>query len=156
MSLCSVGALISFGAVWCYLLFSIWSLGRIEKGPSPLVSESPPLAFHRGVSEIRLPPRFRATEALVEPPSLEEIARNVSVYLTTLHETFRGLQGRRAVPVDIWEAYLNVTKSTVMKWDDENRNRFPRPRRDNSIFVSLGTYRGIGPVRSLFTFRILH
>ena len=28
-----------------------------------------------------------------------------------------------------------------MVWDYENRHRFPKPRNDQSIFVSLGTYR---------------
>ena len=30
-----------------------------------------------------------------------------------------------------------------MKWDDDNKrlNRFPKSRKDNSIYVALGTYR---------------
>ncbi|CAM9422991.1 unnamed protein product, partial [Ectocarpus fasciculatus] len=78
---------------------------------------------------------------LTDPPPLAEIERNITLYLNTLHSTFENLQGTKAIPVDIWEAYLDVTKKTVMKWDDENRHRFPKTRSDNSIFVSLGTYR---------------
>jgi hypothetical protein len=29
----------------------------------------------------------------------------------------------------------------MLVWDEQNKHRFPLPRSDNSIFVSLGTYR---------------
>ena len=45
--------------------------------------------------------------------------------------------------MDIWETYAEVTKNTLIKWDDYNRktNRYHVPRKDNSIFVSISTYR---------------
>jgi hypothetical protein len=128
-----LGLAATFATVWLYLLFSVW-LGPAQQG------QGRPAA-------IEYPRRFRARAPAPaggseEPPPLAEIERNLTLYLRTLHAAFLGLQGARAVPVDIWEAYLSVTKSTVMAWDDGNRHRLPRPREDGSIFVSLGSYRG--------------
>eukprot|EP01035_Chromulina_nebulosa_P019743 gene19743-25675_t len=61
-------------------------------------------------------------------------------YLLVLHE--RDYHAGKSVDaLKIWETYLDVTKHTVMKWDDENRHRLPKARDDGSIFVSLGSYR---------------
>jgi len=45
-------------------------------------------------------------------------------------------------PIDALNAYMDVTKDTFMKWDDMNKNRYHQQRHDDSIYVSLGTYRG--------------
>ena len=131
-------------ALWLYLLYSVWrgpleQSGTMAQGFDSLRSGS---ARARSMDTIHYPQRFRATSGYDEPPPLSEIEHNLTLYLSTLHSTFKNLQGSKAVAIDIWEAYLNVTKNTVMKWDDENRHRFPKPRQDNSIYVSLGTYRG--------------
>jgi len=133
--------------IWLYLLYQAWlapaAAGRGSWAGGASRPEPTGLRPHaQGTAGIEYPPRFRASDALASPPPLEEIERNITVYLSSLHAAFAKLQGSKAVPVDIWEAYLSVTKNTVMKWDDENRHRFPQPRQDNSIFVSLGTYRG--------------
>lgn len=44
-------------------------------------------------------------------------------------------------PLPVWEEFVRITKEMVMQWDIDNRYRFPMPRNDDSIFVSLGTYR---------------
>ena len=40
---------------------------------------------------------------------------------------------------------MEVTKQTVMQWDDYNRrtNRYHVPRKDESIYVSISTYRDV-------------
>jgi hypothetical protein len=76
-----------------------------------------------------------------DPPSVDEIKRNMTRYLHTLHSTLGSLAGPGASGEIVWEAFLNVTRSMPMTWDEENKHRFPRPRKDNSIFVSIGTYR---------------
>jgi hypothetical protein len=134
-------------ALWLYLLFSVWlGQGQGQGGgiarPTERQPGQPAPARLRSAAGMEVPPRFRASTGYAEPPPLAEIERNLTLYLSTLHSTFQNLMGPKAVAVDIWEAYLNVTKSTVMKWDDENRHRFPQPREDGSIYVSLGTYRG--------------
>eukprot|EP01033_Poteriospumella_lacustris_P016945 gene16945-12126_t len=62
-------------------------------------------------------------------------------YLHTLHKRLGDLAGPAVEPLDVWETFLDVTRSMPMTWDEQNRHRFPKPRKDNSIFVSLGTYR---------------
>ena len=72
---------------------------------------------------------------------IDEIRTTLTLYLHTLHERLGALAGPRADAVQVWETYLDVTRNMVMKWDDENKHRFPKPKSDGSIFVSLGTYR---------------
>jgi hypothetical protein len=75
------------------------------------------------------------------PPSLEEVKTNISIYLHTLHSRLAAIAGPQIDPVVAWETFLEVTKETVMYWDDVNKHRFFTPRQDDSIFVALGTYR---------------
>jgi hypothetical protein len=77
----------------------------------------------------------------VPPPPLQEIEQNMTRYLHTLHKRLGDLAGPAVEPLDVWETFLDVTRSMPMTWDEQNRHRFPKPRKDNSIFVSLGTYR---------------
>lgn len=51
------------------------------------------------------------------------------------------LPGPKADAEEIWEAFLEVTRDTMIKWDIENKNRYFDTRSDDSIYVSLGTYR---------------
>jgi hypothetical protein len=80
-------------------------------------------------------------EIFSEPPPLEEVRRNISEYLSTLHNRLGAISGPKVEAPLIWDTFLDVTKNTLIKWDDQNRHRFPTPRKDGSIFVSLGTYR---------------
>jgi Glycosyltransferase (GlcNAc) len=77
----------------------------------------------------------------VPPAPLAEIERNLTFYLHTLHTRLKALAGPHVDAVDVWEEYLDTTKSLLMVWDEQNKHRFPRARNDRSIFVSLGTYR---------------
>lgn len=81
-------------------------------------------------------------EATEMPPApLAEIERNMTVYLHTLHSRLGALAGPNVDSLEVWETFLEVTRNLPMTWDEQNRFRFPKPRKDNSIFVSLGTYR---------------
>lgn len=88
------------------------------------------------------PPRHYEVKppSLPQPP-LSEIEANMTLYLHTLHMRLSDLAGPGCEALDVWEAFLDVTKKLPMTWDEQNRDRFPTPRKDNSIFVSLGTYR---------------
>jgi [Skp1-protein]-hydroxyproline N-acetylglucosaminyltransferase len=77
----------------------------------------------------------------IEPPPLEEIRANITQYLFDIHRRLGALAGPHVEAEDIWNEFFDVTKSTLIAWDEQNRNRFPVPRHDQSIFVSLGTYR---------------
>ena len=96
-----------------------------------------------GRKELKLPRRYVLPEDRLPPPPLDEIKRNLTSYLHTLHRRILDLAGPKVDALSVWDAYFDVTKNMIMKWDDENRNRFPTPRDDGSIFVSLGTYRGM-------------
>ena len=85
--------------------------------------------------------RYGEHESITQPAPLAEIERNMTFYLHTLHARLHALAGPHVDAVDVWEEYLHTTKSLLMVWDEQNKHRFPNARRDNSIFVSLGTYR---------------
>ena len=91
--------------------------------------------------KIQLPNRYMITEDLSDGPPLDEVRKNLTIYLHTLHKNLGDMAGKHVDPMDVWEKYLETTKNLLMKWDEENKHRFPKARRDNSIFVSLGTYR---------------
>ena len=87
-------------------------------------------------------PRFyEVKDQLTAPPPLSEIEANMTLYLHTLHKRLSDLAGPTVTAFDVWDEFLDVTKSMFMVWDEQNKHRFPRPRKDNSIYVSLGTYR---------------
>ena len=144
-------------SVWLLLIGSLFfesdkSLATIslqtEDHASSALETSSGASMHDAVhdamlpsSRTALPKRYTKEEVLEEPPSLEEIKRNMTHYLHTLHTRLGGLAGPHVEAMEVWDAYLDTTKSLLMKWDEDNKHRFPKPRTDNSIFVSLGTYR---------------
>ena len=93
------------------------------------------------INDISMERKAYKGERFEDPPPLEEISRNISVYLNTLHHRLGAIAGPKVEAAEIWETFLDVTKNTLIKWDDANSKRFPTPRKDGSIFVSLGTYR---------------
>ena len=92
-------------------------------------------------SPLVVPARISFVEELFDPPPLEEIERNMTLYLSTLHKKLEAIAGPTVTGVQVWDVFSDVTKKMPMIWDEENKYRFPQPRSDNSIFVSLGTYR---------------
>jgi hypothetical protein len=92
-------------------------------------------------SQISVPVVNNPPDIFTEPPSIPEIEKNLTYYLHTLHSKLSEVSGPTATGQKAWDAFFEVTKDTLVRWDDENKHRFPKPRKDNSIFVSLGTYR---------------
>jgi hypothetical protein len=74
-------------------------------------------------------------------PSIDETSVNMTHFLSNLHVQLSAIAGPTVTAVEVWETFLSVIKSTILVWDEQNKHRFPLPRSDNSIFVSLGTYR---------------
>jgi len=90
------------------------------------------------------PPLFSPTSVKphpMAPPGLDEVRRNLTLYLHTLHDRMGALASTTVDPEVVWETYLSVTKEFPATWDRENAGRFHPQRSDGSIFVSLGTYR---------------
>ncbi len=100
------------------------------KNPSLIVNNLP---------QISRKPAF--IEEVYDPPPLSEIEKNITVYLHTIHKRFTELAGPSVDPMEVVENYYEITKNTLLLWDDYNKNRMPKQRNDDSIYVSLGTYR---------------
>ena len=133
-------AAIFVSTTWLFLIYSALDPNEVDNEIQTLrrVLGSPPSAV-----EIKFPV-YEHTELVHQMPiPLAETEKNISLYLHMLHDELSKLQSSKAIPVDIWEKYFEITKNMVMKWDDDNRHRLPMARQDKSIFVSLGTYRGI-------------
>lgn len=90
---------------------------------------------------VQMPRRYHLEETSDAPPTLDEVRKNMTLYLHTLHRRLASLAGPLVDAESVWDAYLDVTKKMPMTWDDENKHRAPKQKNDNSIFVSLGTYR---------------
>ena len=105
-------------------------------------SNSNGISSYKGKDDVVLvPKRYNIVDNSDSSIPIEEVRKNLTLYLHTLHTRLGALAGPHADAVEVWETYLDVTRNMVMKWDDENKHRFPKPRDDGSIFVSLGTYR---------------
>lgn len=87
------------------------------------------------------PKRYIPEEEQLDPPPIEEVRKNMTIYLQTLHKRLGDLAGPTVTATSAWETFLDVTKSMPMVWDQQNKKRIPKPRNDDSIFVALGTYR---------------
>ena len=125
---------------------AIERLSKLVKKKEPRVRKprdpnAVPAGSVKGLNLASLHARYEDRETFVPPAPLSEIERNLTFYLHTLHSRLKALSGPNVDAVDVWEEYLDTTKSLLMVWDEQNKHRFPRARDDKSIFVSLGTYR---------------
>ena len=112
------------------------NLRKAQEGLDPLVQ-----AGEQQQDGIQTPRRYPLEETIYNPPSMDEVRKNMTLYLHTLHSRLASLAGPTADAESVWDAYLDVTKKLPMTWDFLNKHRVPRQKNDNSIFVSLGTYR---------------
>ena len=142
-----------FVITWFMLLYSLFDNGH-SKVETNLVESAPetkniPVLDSRNLRQmdydenvrLPLPQRYPLEEKIIDPPPLAEIERNMTLYLTTLHKKYAAVAGPQVTGLMVWEIFLDVTKKMPMVWDEQNKHRFPKPRNDDSIFVSLGTYR---------------
>ena len=65
----------------------------------------------------------------IEPPSIAEVERNITIFLRTLHDRLSSLASSQINPIDALNAYMDVTKNTLLKWDDMNKDRYWKQRR---------------------------
>ena len=96
---------------------------------------------YNSAKPLHTPERYLFDEKIIDPPPLAEIEKNMTLYLTTLHAKLEAMSGPSATGMLAWDTFVEVTKNMPMVWDEQNKYRFPKPRQDDSIFVSLGTYR---------------
>lgn len=145
-----------FVLVWCSLFLSVFLPGSPNNNVEEAAIVEEPSAGSLGVgshieaavgkkiepeNEMLEPRRYQLENVKYDPAPLEEIQKNMSLYLHTLHASFASLAGPTVTAEGVWESYLDITKRMPMAWDDQNKHRIPEPKSDGSIFVSLGTYR---------------
>jgi [Skp1-protein]-hydroxyproline N-acetylglucosaminyltransferase len=104
-------------------------------------SDTKQIKIHTPNRKLVPPTRYVAEAVQLAPPPLEEIKRNMTLYLQTLHKRLGDIAGPTVTATIAWETFLDVTKSMPMVWDAENKERIPKPRNDGSVFVALGSYR---------------
>lgn len=75
-----------------------------------------------------------------EPIPMEEVIRFLYRWVHDLHDALTK-DVSIASAEDMWKAYHDLTRRTLVPWDLEYLRRMPAPRQDNSIFLSLATYR---------------
>jgi hypothetical protein len=147
---------LSFALIWVILFVSLFFDSKTNGKPNEAVAaseravvSSEKLTLHvktlENPSSSQKAPS-RPLEPKVEPLRakgipLAEIERNTTLYLQALHSRLGALAGPTVTAEKVWEEYKDVTSRMVMMWDEANADRFPEPRKDGSIFVSLGTYR---------------
>ena len=73
------------------------------------------------------------------PMELAEIKDYLEEWLHSLHETLG--RAKHATFEGIWQAYHDLTVQTLYVWDREYLSRMPPRRTDQSIFLSVATYR---------------
>ncbi len=71
--------------------------------------------------------------------TIPEVQDFLSSFLVKLHECF--VANKRSSPVDIYLAFHKLAMETLYPWDRKYLSRMPPRREDNSIFMSLASYR---------------
>ena len=80
------------------------------------------------------------TDEIDKPPmAIDEIIDFFNNYLHELHQV--QIQNKFAKYWDIWEAFHDFTVKTLYPWDREYLQRMPVRRLDDSVFLSIASYR---------------
>jgi [Skp1-protein]-hydroxyproline N-acetylglucosaminyltransferase len=94
-----------------------------------------------------LNPNGKQRLAKKPPMELAEINDFLEQWLHSLHQTLR--RAKQATFQGIWQAYHDLTVQTLYVWDREYLSRMPPRRDDNSIFLSVATYRDENCINTL-------
>lgn len=73
------------------------------------------------------------------PMELDEIVEFLDSFIHSLHETLQ--HEKHSTHEEIWQAYHDLAVSTLYPWDQEYLKRMPKRRDDDSVFLSLASYR---------------
>lgn len=105
-----------FVFVWCALLLSVFlpdstsSVGKDSKIVNVVKDEKFEVEGGRVEIENNIiePKRYKIDELRYDPPPLEEIRRNMTLYLHTLHSTLGAMAGPTVDAESVWEVVLSV------------------------------------------------
>lgn len=82
----------------------------------------------------------RHTDETDEPPmTLDEIIKFFNKFLSEFHQI--QLSNKKAKFFEIWQAFYDYAIKTLYPWDRQYLQRMPVRRYDDSIFLSLASYR---------------
>ena len=81
------------------------------------------------------------------PMELTEIKDYLEQWLHSLHETLG--RAKHATFEGIWQAYHDLTVQTLYVWDRDYLSRMPPRRTDDSIFLSVASYRDENCIHTL-------
>lgn len=70
---------------------------------------------------------------------LKEIQTYLNDWIYTLHKTLE--HAKHGAHEQIWQTYHDLTVNSLYPWDREYLTRMPRRRDDDSIFISIASYR---------------
>jgi len=87
-----------------------------------------------------------------EPMTLNEITSHFTTFLHTLHDTLKQHKRERIRDTninEIWQSYHYLAVQTLYPWDKDYLSRMPQRRDDNSIFLSIATYRDENCINTL-------
>ena len=73
------------------------------------------------------------------PMTVDEVISYLSQWLHQLHASL--VQAKHAHFEGIWQAYHDLTVKTLYVWDQEYLQRMPERREDDSVFLSVASYR---------------
>ena len=91
-------------------------------------------------AEDNLPPKpVKRIQSDKPAMTIPEIQATFHTFLVDLHEM--GIKNKQSTPEQIWEAYHKLTYETLYQWDKEYLSRMPERRSDDSIFMSIASYR---------------
>ena len=74
------------------------------------------------------------------PMPIEEVIKFLYKWVHDLHDELQKSENMASAK-DMWKVYHNLTRKTLVPWDLDYLRRMPTPRQDDSIFLSLATYR---------------
>lgn len=74
-----------------------------------------------------------------EPMEIKDVVAFLSNWIHTLHDRLLKHTGNTAA--DIWQVYHDLAVEMLVPWDREYLQRMPQRKEDDSIFLSVATYR---------------
>ena len=81
--------------------------------------------------------------------SIDEVIASLDSFISKLHKRMKKLP-KPAYEGEIWKAYFDLAKTDLYPWDQEYLARMPKRREDDSIFLSVASYRDENCFKTLY------
>jgi len=128
-------------------VFLMTSMYLMMLAPSLANDRTAPILFpgshHRNVVEDHSPPVNPDPNPNPNngklPFTIPQTVTFFNSYIQKLHQIL--IDNKKSSTPMVWSAFHDLTSSTVLEWDREYRTRMPPRRTDDSIFMSVASYR---------------